>query len=84
MRKERGKAGVALTTMFEPDVWLRLMGNPEKTDRRILAWFSISIFLFRCCVGFDLQKHNYNCCNRVEGLYTPVAKTVNSIISLAP
>lgn len=33
------KAGV---TIEDPDVMARLIGNPEKTDRLILAWFSIS------------------------------------------
>jgi hypothetical protein len=36
------KAGV---TVEESVVKLRLIGNPEKTERLILDWFSISFFL---------------------------------------
>jgi len=39
MRQEWKKAGV---TIKESVVTARLMGNPEKTDRLILAMFSIS------------------------------------------
>ncbi len=39
MRQVCRKAGV---TINEAVVKLRLMGNPEKTERLILDWFSIS------------------------------------------
>lgn len=41
MRQVWKKEGVMIE---EPVVKSRLIGNPEKTERLILAWFSISIF----------------------------------------
>ena len=44
------KAGV---TIEEPVVKFRLMGNPLKTERLILDWFSISLFLRGEFVSFS-------------------------------
>ena len=73
------KAGV---TIEEPVVKLRLMGKPEKTERLILDWFSISVSYvmnrFRFVFNRRLQPMQPG-----EGLYTPSRDAVNSIISLA-
>jgi len=45
------KAGV---TIEEPVAKLRLMGNPEKTERLILAWFSISFSYVVNCFRFSI------------------------------
>ncbi len=73
------KAGV---TIEEPVVKLRLMGKPEKTERLILDWFSISVSYVMNCFCFVFN----NGCNLVQlgqGLYTSIRNAVNSIISLA-
>ena len=70
----------------EPVVKLRLMGKPEKTERLILDWFSISVsyvmnrfrFVFSIRTQQRLQPMQLG-----EGLYTPSRDAVNSIISLA-
>jgi hypothetical protein len=40
----------------EPVVMLRLMGNPEKTERLILDWFSISFSYVVNCFRFSFLQ----------------------------
>ena len=81
------KAGV---TIEESVVKLRLMGNPEKTERLIFDWFSISVSYvmnrFRFVFSIKLNSRTQQRLQPMqlgEGLYTPSRDAVNSIISLA-
>lgn len=60
------------------------MGNPEKTERRILAWFSISFSYLVKIVSVTFRDYIVTTyANYDDGLYTSVSNLVNSIFSLA-